>query len=311
MHIDISTAISLLKEGEVIGIPTETVYGLAAGLHQEKAIEKIFQLKKRPANNPLIIHTSSLEEILLLSCDVPAEAKALAEVFWPGALTIVLPCKENIPEKVRAGLPTAAFRIPNHPLTLNLLKAVGPVVAPSANLSGRPSATSPEHVEDDFGADFPVLNGGVCMRGLESTILGYHAGRWEVYRLGAIPAEAFFDVLGYIPGILKLRKGENPLCPGQLYRHYAPKARLALSKDFVPCEVIIGYSDRAYPEDYKVFYLGRSDNPLEVSQTLYGILRKLDQLKIDSAWVDMRIPTGGIWSTIIERLQKAATPEIK
>lgn len=311
MHIDISTAVQMIKEGEVIAIPTETVYGLAAGLHQEQAVEKIFHLKNRPANNPLIIHISSLEEVQLLSCELPAEAKALAEAFWPGALTIVLPCKDNIPLNVRAGLPTAAFRIPNHPLTLNLLKAVGPIVAPSANLSGKPSATSPEHVEDDFGSDFPVLNGGVCTRGLESTILGYNAGRWEIYRLGVIPAEAFFDVLGYIPGVLKLRKGENPLCPGQLYRHYAPKAHLALSKDFIPCEVIIGYSDRTYPEGYKVFYLGRSDNPMEVSQNLYGILRKLDQLKIDSAWVDMRIPTDGLWSTIMERLQKAASPEIK
>lgn len=311
MRIDIPEAVSLLKNGEVVAIPSETVYGLAAGLYREEAVDKIFKLKNRPLNNPLIIHTDSLEEIELLSCDFPKEARDLAEAFWPGPLTLVLPCKDNIPEKIRAGLPTAAFRIPNHPLTLKLLKSVGPVVAPSANLSGRPSATTPEHVEEDFGENFPVLDGGACIRGLESTILGYHEGSWEVYRLGAIPAEAFFDILGYIPGVLKLKKGENPLCPGQLYRHYAPKAHLALSEEFVPCQVIIGYSNRKYPEGYEVLHLGHSDNPIEVSQNLYSVLRKLDQQNIDSAWVDMRIPNEGIWSTIIERLQKAASTEIK
>jgi L-threonylcarbamoyladenylate synthase len=218
----------------------------------------------------------------------------------------VLPAGDQISPQIRAGLPTVAVRIPHHPLALALLEHAGPLVAPSANLSGRPSATTPGHVEEDFGSGFPVLDGGACQRGLESTILGLHDGVWEVFRLGSIPPEAFQQVLGYIPGELKLGKGENPLCPGQLYRHYAPKARLFLSTDSISCEAIVGYTDRSYPKGPRFYPLGSSEDPIEVSKNLYDTLRQLDQQNISTAWVDMRIPQTGLWKTIIERLEKAA-----
>ncbi len=301
MRIGIQEAIQRIRDGEVVAIPTETVYGLAASIHCSEAIDRIYTLKGRPAKNPLIIHASSFEEVCLLAQGSLKEGAALAEAFWPGAMTLVLPAAPNIPEKVRAGLPTAAFRIPEHPLTLNLLRAIGPLAAPSANMSGRPSSTAPSHVETDFGADFPVLDGGVCTRGLESTILGMHEGEWKILRLGSIPPEAFKSVLGYIPEV-----GNQVLCPGQLYRHYAPQAHLVLSEEYVPCEAIVGYSNRHYPERHPLFSLGHSDNPIAVSQSLYDTLRQLDQRNISSAWVDMRIPKSGLWLTIAERLQKAA-----
>lgn len=220
-------------------------------------------------------------------------------------MTLVLPINENtIPEIVRAGLTTAAFRIPSHPLTRQLLQLTGPLVMPSANLSGKPSATKSDHVENDFGKDFPVLEGEICQHGIESTILIYKENRWEIGRLGAISAEMLETILGYLPTISE--KKENPLCPGQLYRHYAPNANLRM-EPFLPeeCETILGFTDRAYGK-HRIFYLGNSINPSEVAQNLYQVLRQLDEEKIKEAWVDMNFPHHGLWKSIRERLEKAA-----
>lgn len=305
MRVNLKKAAEILLRGDVVAIPTETVYGLAACLNQPKAIEKIFKIKGRPSNNPLIIHVSHVDGISGLTQSLPNEVYRLAEAFWPGALTLVLPANEKVPLMARAGLPTAAFRIPNHEITHELLKMVGPIVAPSANLSGRPSATKPEHVEEDFGEDLAVLEGGSCQKGVESTILGMSEGQWKVYRQGSIPSEAFAEVLGYIPDVLKLEKDKAPLCPGQLYRHYAPKAKLRVSGEPLDGEVVVGFADRNY-SGKKIFILGHSDKPEEVAQNLYAILRQLDQEHIKAAWVDMNFPRYGLWQTIAERLKKAA-----
>lgn len=309
MRISLQHAAKALLNGQVVAVPTETVYGLAASITRPTAIARIFSIKGRPASNPLIVHLSSLTEMAsyLLAC--PEGFEALAEAFWPGPLTIVLPVNQaKIPAIARAGLETAGFRIPSHPLALELLHHTGPLVMPSANVSGKPSATAAEHVEFDFGADFPVLDGSCCPCGLESTILTYVASRWCIIRLGAIPRESFLPVLGYVPEIVTKEAGQKPLCPGQSFRHYAPKASLLLVKNIQAktCGTLLGFADRTYPAGMQFISLGSSTQPEEVAENLYARLRELDLRHIEQAMVDMNFPQEGLWLTIAERLERAA-----
>lgn len=304
MKISLEEAAKKLSRGEVVAIPTETVYGLAACYNQEEAIQKIYQLKNRPANNPLIMHISSLDDLNTFTRELPPSTKSLGETFWPGPLTLVIPIDpKTVPEKVRAHLHTQAFRIPAHPLTRALLKKTGPLVAPSANLSGKPSSVTHAHVETDFGNDFPVLDGGECQKGVESTILVFQEGKWYLGRLGALSAHLFQPILGYVPEELI---GKKPLCPGQMYRHYAPKAHLHLGGDFSSAENILGFSDRKYPKHARLFSLGKSSDPEEVLHHLYSVLRKLDEEKIKSATLDIDVPKEGLWLTFLERIKKAS-----
>lgn len=309
MRISLSEAIDKLRHGQVIAVPTETVYGLAACLDQPHAIEQIFALKGRPRANPLIIHVVDKEAIRPYTSDEPSGFEALAQAFWPGALTCILPVNtSNVPAIARAGLPTAGFRVPAHPLTRALLKETGPLVMPSANLSGRPSATCAQHVEDDFGQDFPVLDGGNCPNGVESTILLYQNPEWVIVRLGALPAESFQVVLGYQPRVvLKASSEVQPLCPGQLFRHYAPRAHLFLgnTEGLQQATFVLGFKERLYPPDKRLILLGSFTNPQEVAENLYHALRQLDQEGATLAWVDMDFPREGLWQTIAERLQRA------
>ncbi len=298
-------ASELLNNGEVVAVPTETVYGLAASLKHPKAIEKIYLLKGRPANNPLIIHVSSVRDVVPFVKQLPPEFESLTAAFWPGPLTLVVPIiSETIPTVARAGLQTAAFRAPKHPLAQEVIAKTGPLVMPSANLSGKPSATTAEHVKEDFGADFPVLDGGPCVQGMESTVMRYHENQWEIIRLGCIAAEEIEIVLGYVPRYTQ-GDGKKPACPGQLYRHYAPKAKLHLTRHFSKnMKTIIGYEGRVYPEGSRTFILG--ENIKEILANLYATLRRLDQEGIQEAWVDLNVSDGGQWVTLVERLTKAS-----
>ncbi len=311
MDITLLQASDLIKNGAVIAVPTETVYGLAASLISSSAIDKIFALKGRPANNPLIIHVADYEEILPFIYDVDADFFKLSQNFWPGPLTIVLPIIEGkISSRVTAGLKTAAFRIPNHPLARKLLKLTGPLVMPSANLSGKPSATCREHVEADFGNDFPVLDGGACIKGLESTILYRDTDqKWKIIRQGALAQGDFYEILGYLPEIEKPKNHEKPICPGQLYRHYAPRATLVLKDNILESYqgVIVGFEGRTYPVGCKVYLMGNLDDAESISKKLYCVLRKLDDDGVQEALVDIDFAKDGIFSTILERLQKASS----
>lgn len=310
MRIDIKDSIALLKDGQVVAIPTETVYGLAACIDFPESVERIFSLKGRPQDNPLIIHLAEARDLDRYISKKPPGLKLLTEVFWPGPLTLVLPIKtELVPESVRANLPTAAFRVPMLQTTRDIIKKTGPLVMPSANLSGSPSATHPMHVEADFGRRFPVLDGGSCSQGVESTILHFSAeGKWEVLRLGALPAEAFENTLGYRPHVVAKEPKTAPLCPGQKYRHYAPSAQLHLctSHKKIQGSAIVGYNDRHYPENATLFLLGNSTDPTTVARNLYKVLRSIDEQGLSEAWIDLDVPHTGLWLTIIERLQKAA-----
>lgn len=309
MRISLNEASHILCTGGVVAVPTETVYGLAAALNQPEAIERVFKLKGRPANNPLIIHVPNEAAIQPYLTTIPNQFQLLANHFWPGPLTLVLPIdKSKIPEKARAGLPTAAFRVPSHALTRELLEQTGPLVMPSANLSGKPSATQPEHVESDFGDCFPVLDGGRCKHGLESTILYFNEKDWQIVRLGSISAEEFIPILGYAPEVVCSSKDKAPICPGQLYRHYAPKAKLILCENPDNCtEVVLGFNDRLYSKAERTIILGSTNNPEEVAENLYAKLRQLDEENVLSAHVDINFPQEGLWVTILERIQKAAS----
>ncbi|MBA3721067.1 MAG: threonylcarbamoyl-AMP synthase [Parachlamydiaceae bacterium] len=309
MIVNLDEAIQILLKGNVLAVPTETVYGLAASLNNPVAIEKIFALKGRPRSNPLIVHVANIDKIKSYAKSLPPYFEELAKAFWPGPLTLIIPIQTDlIPPLVRANLETAGFRIPHHSITLELLQAVGPLVMPSANISGKPSATSPIHVEEDFGVDFPVLNGGTCARGIESTILTYTNDQWMIARLGSLSPEDFQDVLGYQPGIIISNGSEKPLCPGQQFRHYAPKAKIIIGErsklDKIP--FTLGFKERSYLHGGRIIILGSLENANEVAENLYKALRQLDQEGAPLAWVDMNFPREGLWLTIAERLNRAA-----
>lgn len=313
MRISLQQAIGALKDGQVIAVPTETVYGLAACAEQPASIFRIFELKGRPLKNPLIIHVAHPGDILAYATHLPHGFDDLAKAFWPGPLTCILPVDPSlVHSNIRADLPTAGFRVPSHSLTRTLIKSTGPLVMPSANLSGRPSATRPEHVEEDFGFDFPILDGGVCSKGVESTIVVFQDSEWVIIRLGALAPELFLPVLGYQPKVMEKTQGVQPICPGQLFRHYAPRAQLHLgkhdaSKLVEEAPFVLGFKEREqiYPAGKRVILLGSLTNPEEVAENLYQVLRQLDQEGAVSAWVDMDFPREGLWQTIAERLLRA------
>lgn len=308
MRISVQQASQKLLDGHVVAIPTETVYGLAASVSHPEAIQRIFSLKRRPLNNPLIIHVADRMQIDSYVETYPEKFSELCDRFWPGPLTVVIPVKmETLPSVIRAGLPTAAFRLPNHPVTRAVIAETGPLVMPSANLSGKPSATVPEHVEQDFGSTFPVLDGGPCQHGLESTILIWSGSEWVIGRLGAIAGEEFAPILGYAPQFSNGKSSQKPICPGQHYRHYAPKAKLYLT-DEIPheCRTVLGFEENSYPKEKRIIYLGSLDSPSSVARNLYHNLRLLDNEGIAAAWIDLSFPNHGLWESIRERLLKAS-----
>lgn len=304
MEVTFTQALDLLRKGKVVAIPTETVYGLAASLQHPQAIEEIYRLKGRPGDNPLIIHVHDLHQISQFCNEVPPLFNDLAMNFWPGPLSLVIPIKKDaIPITASAGLPSAAFRIPSHPVAREIIRQTTPLVMPSANLSGRPSATQAAHLQEDFGPSLPYLDGGVCDKGVESTILVYQNSRWQLGRLGAIPLSKLENLLGY--PLKQIGETSKPLCPGQHYRHYSPKAVLKMTKRIPNTNegVILGFSDRIYP--MRAIYLSHSQNGEEAAHHLYAALRQLDAENIEEAWVDGNFPTNGLWETVYERLIRA------
>ncbi len=309
MRVTLQRALSLLRDGQVCAIPTETVYGLSARIDRPEGIEQIYSRKKRPRANPLIVHLGDAQQLtpfLASEFGHKAMLENLGRHFWPGPLALVLPVKAgSLHPLICAGLPTACFRVPDHPLTCALLRKSGPLVAPSANLSGRPSATHPDHVEADFGNDFPILDGGHCARGIESTILGWKEQRLYQLRAGALTLEQIHRALKLVP--LAVDASEQVVCPGCHFPHYAPKARLhARIEQASDPRVVVGFSDRTYPNCARLFSLGTSDDDEGAAKRLFGVLRELDLCQISAAFVDLNLPDGGLWPAILERLERAA-----
>ena len=248
---DIRTAAAILRAGGLVGIPTETVYGLGANGLSSAAVGKIFAAKGRPQDNPLILHVPDASWLARYCREVPDSAYTLAERFWPGPLTMILPRKDVVPDAVTAGLDTVGIRCPNHPVTLAIIRAADvPVAAPSGNTSGRPSPTRAEHmVEDMAGKIDAIVDGGPCGVGVESTIIDLTCTPPRLLRPGGLPLEALEEVLGEVAvdaALLRpLGEGEKPKAPGMKYRHYAPKA---------PVTVVLG--EPSATADYIAAHLG-------------------------------------------------------
>ena len=226
---EINKAAELLNQGEVVAIPTETVYGLAANAFDENAVKKVFEIKQRPLFNPLIVHIKSIDYLEKIAKDIPSIALELAKHFWPGSLTLVLPKKDIIPDIVTANKKTVAVRVPSHPITLQLLNRLHyPLAAPSANPFGYISPTKAFHVEKQLGNKISfILDGGSCEKGIESTIIGFENHKPILYRVGAITKEEIENYIGKIE--IKNNAAVAPEAPGMLNKHYSPKTRFIVT----------------------------------------------------------------------------------
>lgn len=318
---DLSKAIELLNNEELVAIPTETVYGLAGNIFSEKAVKAIFETKERPFFNPLIVHIPNIEYLETIVEAIPEKAKLLAEAFWPGPITLVLKKKSIIPDLITGGKDTVAVRIPNHPTTLELLNQLEfPLAAPSANPFNRISPTKAEHVENYFKDKIQmVLDGGACKSGIESTIIGFENGEPIIYRLGSTSVEAIEAVVGTIE--VKNSSAEHgrsqkeaaPEAPGMLERHYAPKTKTILTTNIAEAietykDLKIGlltYNDILNDDAiaYKIV-LSEGKNLEEAASKLYDALHQLDQQQLDIIIAE-QLPDYGLGKSINDRLQRA------
>lgn len=291
---EISAAAELLKRGELVVFPTETVYGLGAPVFNEEAIGKIFAVKRRPPDNPLIAHVGALEDALTLSCSPPPAFWKLAHHFWPGPLAFVLRKNARVPPAVSAGHPTIAIRMPSHPAALELIRAVGqPLAAPSANLSGRPSPTRALDAWEDLqGRVALILDGGECRIGIESTVLSLTGSEPLLLRPGSISKEEIEEALQCK---VSLPLPDSPVhSPGMKYRHYAPKAevRLVLCRDELKGPFILS------PDP-------RPGERLLSEKTLYAELREADRMGAAIVEIDCS-PSLLANAALMNRLSKAA-----
>lgn len=223
--------IQLLENGEIVAFPTETVYGLGADAWNPTAIQKVFEQKGRPSDNPLIVHISSIAEAGQFALEISDDARQLMQSFWPGPLTLIFSKKPEVLDLVTAGLETVAVRWPSHPLSQDLIANTGPLVAPSANSSGRPSPTRAEHVREDFGADFPVIDAGETAIGLESTVLDVSESPYRIYRPGAVSAEEIEKAIGVEIQMADTQSESKAKSPGTKYTHYTPDASVRWLKE--------------------------------------------------------------------------------
>lgn len=291
--LTIKAATELLAKGEVIAIPTETVYGLAADARCDNAVGKIFKAKGRPSDNPLIIHIGDVTQVDELVTTISSEARLLMAHFWPGALTIILPSSGVVSKLATAGLPTIALRMPNHPLALELLQTSGiPLAAPSANLSGKPSPTNYKHVIHDMeGRIFGVINGGDCEVGLESTIIDMTSTVPVILRPGSIKKEDIEEIIGSVE--VARDSHEKPKAPGMKYRHYAPNAKLIIVKGSLKFiqSIVQVYAKKKYglkvgvlcPTTHEELYeKGQVVRGIKTTgENLYAVLREFDQKNVD------------------------------
>ena len=309
---DIQKAVQLLIDDQLVAIPTETVYGLAGNIFSEKAIKSIFSTKKRPFFNPLIVHIPSIDSLENIVTHIPEKAKLLAAAFWPGSLTLVLKKSDKIPAIITAGKDTVAVRIPNHPVTLALLKQLPfPLAAPSANPFGSISPTKPAHVEGYFKNKIQmVLDGGSCANGIESTIIGFEDGEPIIYRLGALPLEDIEAVIGKVA--IKNKKEENPDAPGMLARHYAPKTSTFLVAN-VFSEVkkhsgkkigVLVFKASLHDKNITEIILSKEGSIQEAASKLYAAMHELDHKNLDVIIAE-KFPAFGLGNSINDRLQRA------
>ena len=312
---DIIRAKPLLEAGKLVGIPTETVYGLAGNALNPDAVASIFETKKRPSFDPLIIHSDSMEKIKRWVLEIPEKLKILADEFWPGPLTLLLPREAIVPDLVTSGLDRVAVRIPSHPLTLELLKSLEfPLAAPSANPFGYISPTRPEHVQKQLGDQIPyILDGGACKVGLESTIVGIEDEQIFIYRLGGLDVREIEALVG--PVQIKTHSSSNPAAPGLLESHYAPAKPFILGdldqliQDHQNKKVRMGILSlqRTFsnlPIESQMILSEKGDLK-EAAQNLFAAMRALDEQDLDLILAE-RMPDHGLGKAINDRLNRAA-----
>jgi len=311
---NITTAEQLLKNGEVVAIPTETVYGLAANAFDATAVTKIFKAKNRPFFDPLIVHTHSIDTIFDWVQDFPPQAQQLAKAFWAGPLTLVLNKKDNIPDIVTAGNPTVAVRIPNHPLTLALLSQLSfPVAAPSANPFGYISPTTAQHVAHQLGDKIPyILDGGACQVGIESTIISFATETPTVLRLGGTSLETIKEVIGSFE--ININQNANPQASGQLDSHYAPKTKFivgtiphklphSVDSGTIGAITLCDKVEWVLPENQ--IQLSKNKNLNEAASNIFAAMRILDEKGLTKILAEP-MPNEGLGTAINDRLKRAA-----
>lgn len=326
---DIVRAGEILRGGGLVGIPTETVYGLAANALDAQAVGRIFTAKGRPQDNPLIVHIARWEDMLPLVTEVPAAAEALEQDYWPGPLTMILPRSDRVPAAVSAGLGTVAIRMPSHPVARAVILAAGvPLAAPSANRSGSPSPTTAQHVLDDLdGRIEAVLDGGACSVGLESTVVDLTRAVPRLLRPGAVTVDMLRRTLGTVEVddavTHRLQEGAVAASPGMKYKHYAPKAQVTLVRG-TPEAFAAFVNQRAVHEPdvtamcfdgeeaaLKVPFVtyGRRDNAADQAQHLFDTLRELDDRGAKRVYA--ACPSeDGVGLAVYNRLLRAAGFEV-
>mgnify|MGYP001772603429 CR=1 FL=1 len=331
----LKTAARILREGGIVAFPTETVYGLGAIYDNSQAVLKVYRVKGRPIENPLILHIASKDWISAVSCDIPPHALKLADKFWPGPLTMILHKSPSVPEIVTAGLPKVAVRMPAHPIAELLIKEVGkPIAAPSANKSGRPSPTSAQHVLEDFDGEIDaIIDGGETLHGVESTILDLTSWPPVLVRPGALPVEELekvLDVKIIIPEFARgLGEAEVAVAPGTKFRHYAPRAKMVLVeadnyedisklvkkvREIAHEKVLDGYrigilcseeTANFYKDLGVVVSLGSRKNLFIVARNLFSALRLMDREGVDFIIAE-GFEERGLGLTVMNRLRKAS-----
>ena len=318
---DIMTAAEILRNGGIVAIPTETVYGLAADAFDSEAVKKIFEAKGRPQDNPLIVHISDFEQIYGIAREVPENAKALADAFWPGPLTIILPKREEIPTETSGGLDTVAVRMPSHEVARKIISLSCPLAAPSANISGFPSPTSFDHVDADMtGRADAICNGGDCDVGVESTVITLATEIPVLLRPGGVTLEQLESILGEVrvaDAVLNpMKQDEKAESPGMKYKHYSPDAKIQIVRgnlkefaDFVnssDCDGVFCFEgeERYFPDKICVTF-GKEDDSLSQAQRLFDALRELDEKGAKDVF--SRSPSeNGVGLAVCNRLYRAA-----
>ena len=332
--IGIKDAAKLIREGELVAFPTETVYGLGADALRPEAAKKIYAAKGRPSDNPLIVHISRFEDLECIAKEVPHQARKLADAFWPGPLTMIVYKNDKVPYETTGGMETVAVRMPNHPVALALIGESGCLIAaPSANTSGKPSPTEAAHVALDMNGRIPmILDGGSVGIGIESTIIDLTEETPMILRPGYITKEMLEEVLGeevrIDPGIIEADSNRKPKAPGMKYKHYAPKAdlilvegetnrvveeinRLTMQAGQQGKRVGVIATDETmarYHSDCTVSIGARADEDA-IARHLYKILREFDELNVDVIYSES-FATPRIGQAIMNRLLKAAGHQV-
>lgn len=309
----ISAAVRELEEGRLVAIPTETVYGLAGNIEHPDSIDQIFKTKERPFFDPLIVHIGRINQLEALVSDFPKEAKILADHFWPGPLTLVLPRSEKVDSKITAGLDSVGIRMPSHPLTRRILRSLkSPVAAPSANRFGKTSPTQKEHVESEFpNADFFILDGGSSDRGIESSVIRASENRIEILRPGPIGAEEILSCFREYSICPKIEYVKSEAAPGHTPYHYQPDIPLVWSsRPTMSADDLMSIQRNLQLSSLQYRYLELPSDAQQAARVLYSELRRLAKTSIDFILFSTPTELKGDWRPLFDRLERASSLHI-